>query len=171
LTLADELAACASFVVAFGDDVLLGGTPGTDLVAMGSLAADTSADAIIAAQAIDRADIGSFGVVDLTEASGNRVAAIRQRPDPATVAEPLAVVSRLILRPGILDRLVARPEASGEVDLGAAVGEQARAGDVRVQRLGAAWVTVGEPHRYADALARFECGDFTASPQAVAARA
>ncbi|MEO3855780.1 sugar phosphate nucleotidyltransferase [Acrocarpospora sp. B8E8] len=163
LTLADELTACEEFLVAFGDDVLLGGTPGADLAAMRALAESASAEATIAAQRIDRTDIGSFGVVDLAEPGGNRVTGIRQRPDPASVAEPLAVVSRLVLRPAILDHLVTRPEAAGEVDLGVAVGEQARVGDVRVHRLDAVWVTVGEPHRYADALARFERGDLTAS--------
>lgn len=171
LTLADELAVCERFLVAFGDDVLLGRACGADLATMRALADSTRAEAIIAAQRIDRADIGSFGVVDLTHPGGDRVTGIRQRPDPATVAEPLAVVSRLVLRPAVLDRLVARPEAAGEVDLGVAVGEQARVDDVRVHRLDACWVTVGEPHHYADALARFERGDLTTSPQAVTAGA
>ncbi|GIH71014.1 nucleotidyltransferase family protein [Sphaerimonospora thailandensis] len=152
LTLAEELAAAETFMVAFGDDVLLGGRPGADLAAMRRLA-EQGADSVIAAQLIDRADVGSFGVVDLADPGGDRVSGIRQRPDPATVAEPLAVVSRLVLRPGILPRLVARPEARGEVDLGLAVGEQSHTGDVRVRRLAADWVTVGEPRRYADALA------------------
>lgn len=86
---------------------------------------------------------------------GNRIAGIRQRPDPATVAEPLVVVSRLVLRPPILKRLIARPEADGEVDLGLAVGDLAPVGNVRVHRLAGGWVTVGEPHRYADALRRW----------------
>lgn len=166
LTLADEIAGCERVLVAFGDDVLLHAALGADLSAMRALADITHAETIIAAQRVDRADIGSFGVVDLTHPDGDRVAGIRQRPDPATVAEPLAVVSRLILRPTILDQLIARPEAAGEIDLGAAVGQQARVADVRVHRLDAHWVTVGEPRRYADALARFEYGDRATPPQA-----
>jgi UTP--glucose-1-phosphate uridylyltransferase len=80
---------------------------------------------------------------------------IRQRPDPGTVTEPLAVVSRLILRPSILGLLIPRPEAHGEVDLGIAVGERARQADVRAHRVTAHWVTVGDPRRYYDALTRY----------------
>ncbi|MGL5866773.1 MAG: hypothetical protein ACRCYX_13060 [Dermatophilaceae bacterium] len=77
---------------------------------------------------------------------------IRQRPDPATVHEPLAVVSRLILRPSIFDLLGPTEHARGEVDLGVAVGKLARIADVRVHRITGRWVTVGEPRRYLDAL-------------------
>jgi UTP--glucose-1-phosphate uridylyltransferase len=82
----------------------------------------------------------------------SRVTGIRQRPDPATVSEPLALVSRLILRPSIFDLLVPTAHARGEVDLGVAVGELARIADVRVHRINGHWVTVGEPRRYLDAL-------------------
>ncbi|WP_326635356.1 sugar phosphate nucleotidyltransferase [Streptosporangium sp. NBC_01755] len=153
LTLAQQLTDCDLFMVAFGDDVLLGGVPGADLAAMREQAG-RGADFVIAAQLIDRADIGSFGIVDLAEPGGDRVSGIRQRPAPATVDEPLAVVSRLVLRPFVLHQLIARPQARGEVDLGLAVGEHAHTGDVRVRRLSADWVTVGEPRRYADALTR-----------------
>ncbi|MBV9022414.1 MAG: NTP transferase domain-containing protein [Streptomycetaceae bacterium] len=152
LTLAEQLAGCEVFMVAFGDDVLLGHPAGSDLSAMLTLAT-SGADAVIAAQLIDHEQIASFGVVEVTEPGGDRVSRIRQRPDPATVREPLAVVSRLVLRPAILRHLIPRPEASGEVDLGLAVGDQAAVTDVRVRRLTAHWVTVGDPRRYADALA------------------
>lgn len=148
LTLRDRLAAQESFGVAFGDDVVLGGE---DLVAMRAIA-DTGADAVIAAQRIDRAEIGSFGVVDTHSDDLSRVTGIRQRPDPATVGEPLALVSRLVLRPSIFDLLVPTKRARGEVDLGIAVGELARIADVRVHRIIGRWVTVGEPRRYVDAL-------------------
>jgi UTP--glucose-1-phosphate uridylyltransferase len=155
LTLREQLSACDLFMVAFGDDLLLGGpAPGADLAAMRSIA-ENGPDAVIAAQLIDRADIGSFGVVDVAEAGSDEVLGLRQRPDPATVAEPLAVVSRLILRPVILDQLIPQAEARGEVDLGVAVGKHARLGDVRVHRLAADWVTVGEARRYYDALTRY----------------
>ncbi|MQA87707.1 MAG: NTP transferase domain-containing protein [Streptosporangiales bacterium] len=155
LTLADRLARCERFLVAFGDDVLLGGPhPGADLTTMLTLA-NAGADAVIAAQVIDKADIASFGAVDLHDHSHDRVAGIRQRPHPATVTEPLAVVSRLVLRPPILNLLTPRPEARGEVDLGAAVSEHAHSFDVRVHRLAAQWITVGDPRRYYDALTRY----------------
>jgi UTP--glucose-1-phosphate uridylyltransferase len=118
-------------------------------------AAESGADAVIAGQLISRADTGSFGVIDVTGPGGTRVRGIRQRPDPATVTEPLAVVSRLVLRPAVLDLLTPRAEARGEVDLGTAVGEHAREADVRVHRITADWVTVGDPRRYHDALTRF----------------
>jgi len=148
LTLRDRLQSRESFGVAFGDDVLLGGH---DLAAMRDIAL-TGADAVIAAQRIDPADIGSFGVVDTRPDDPGRVAGIRQRPDPATVSEPLALVSRLILRPSIFDLLVPAEHARGETDLGAAVGQFARTADVRVHRITGHWVTVGEPRRYLDAL-------------------
>ncbi|MBT2212432.1 hypothetical protein [Actinomadura sp. NEAU-AAG7] len=107
---------------------------------------------MIAAQTIELDQIGSFGVVDLAVPGGDRVAGVRQRPDPDTVAEPLAVVSRLVLRPVILPRLTARPHVGSEVDLGLAVADLAATGDVRVHRLTGTWVTVGEPHRYRHAL-------------------
>jgi UTP--glucose-1-phosphate uridylyltransferase len=148
LTLRDRLAAEESFGVAFGDDVLLGGR---DLGAMRDLASD-GADAVIAAQLVDHADIAAFGVVDVHPDDPDRVIGIRQRPDPATVAEPLAVVSRLILRPSIFDLLTPTERARGEVNLGVAVGELARIADVRVHRITGRWVTVGEPRRYLEAL-------------------
>lgn len=148
LTLRYTLASQESFGVAFGDDVLLGGD---DLAAMRDLASK-GADAVIAAQRVSRADIGSFGVVDTHAKDPSRVAGIRQRPDPATVSEPLALVSRLILRPSIFNLLVPTEHARGEVDLGVAVGELARIADVRVHRITGHWVTVGEPHQYLDAL-------------------
>jgi UTP--glucose-1-phosphate uridylyltransferase len=148
LTLRDRLASEESFGVAFGDDVLLGGH---DLATMRDIAS-SGADAVIAAQRVDQADIGSFGVVDTHPDDPSRVTGIRQRPDPATVDEPLALVSRLILRPSIFDLLVPTEHARGEVDLGVAVGELARIADVRVHRITGHWVTVGEPRRYLDAL-------------------
>jgi UTP--glucose-1-phosphate uridylyltransferase len=148
LTLRDRLAAEESFGVAFGDDVLLGGH---DLAAMRDLASD-GADAVIAAQLVDHADIAAFGVVDIHPDDPERVIDIRQRPDPTTVAEPLAVVSRLILRPSIFDLLAPTEHARGEVDLGVAVGALARTANVRVHRITGRWVTVGEPRRYLEAL-------------------
>lgn len=148
LTLRNRLAAEESFGVAFGDDVLLGGH---DLAAMRDVAS-TGADAVIAAQLVDHADIASFGVVDTHLDYPDRVIGIRQRPDPATVAEPLAVVSRLIVRQSIFDLLVPTEHARGEVDLGVAVGQLARIADVRVHRITGRWVTVGDPRRYLEAL-------------------
>ncbi|MGH3864856.1 MAG: sugar phosphate nucleotidyltransferase [Pseudonocardiaceae bacterium] len=148
LTLRDRLSSQESFGVAFGDDVLLSGQ---DLATMRDIAGN-GADAVVAAQLVDHADIASLGVVDTHPDDPSRVAGIRQRPDPATVGEPLAVVSRLILRPSIFDLLVPTKRARGEVDLGVAVGELARIADVRVHRITGRWVTVGEPRRYLDAL-------------------
>ena len=155
LTLRPVLEACATFIVAFGDDVLLSGpAPGVDLAAMRQ-AAERGASAVIAGQLISPADTGSFGVIDTAGPGGTRVRGIRQRPDPVTVTEPLAVVSRLILRPPVLGLLIPRAEARGEVDLGTAVGEHAREADVRVHRVTADWVTVGDPRHYHDALTRY----------------
>jgi UTP--glucose-1-phosphate uridylyltransferase len=148
LTIRDRLATEESFGVAFGDDVILGGH---DLTAMRELA-NSGADAVIAAQLVGQAEIASFGVVDTHPDNPQRVIGIRQRPDPATVVEPLAVVSRLILRPSIFELLVPTDRARGEVDLGIAVGDLARIADVRVHRITGRWVTVGEPRRYLDAL-------------------
>lgn len=148
LTLRDRLQSHESFGVAFGDDVLLGGQ---DLAAMRDMAR-TGPDAVIAAQLIDPADIGSFGVVSTHPRNPSRVTGIRQRPDQATVTEPLALVSRLILRPSIFELLVPAEHAGGETDLGAAIGQLAQTGDVRVHRITGRWVTVGEPRRYFDAL-------------------
>jgi len=148
LTLRPRLESQALFGVAFGDDVLLGGA---DLAAMYDLAR-TGADAVIAAQLIRPEDISSFGVVDVNPCDPSRVVGIRQRPDPSTVAEPLAVVSRLILRPSIFDLLAPSDLARGEVDLGIAVGRLAAVADVRVHRIQGHWVTVGDPCRYLDAL-------------------
>ena len=155
LTLRHVLERCESFMVAFGDDVLLGGpAPGADLAAM-RRSAESGASAVIAGQLISAADTESFGIIDVTAPGGNRVSGIRQRPDPATVTEPLAVVSRLVLRSSVLPLLKPRPEARGEVDLGVAVGDHARHADVRAHRLAADWVTVGDPARYHDALNRY----------------
>ncbi|MGH3620443.1 MAG: sugar phosphate nucleotidyltransferase [Sciscionella sp.] len=151
LTLRDRLASQESFGVAFGDDVLLGGH---DLATMHDIAS-SGADAVIAAQRVDQADIASFGVVDTHPDDPSRVTGIRQRPDSATVGEPLALVSRLILRPSIFDLLVPTKRARGEVDLGVAVGELARIANVRVHRITGRWVTVGEPRRYRDALCTY----------------
>jgi UTP-glucose-1-phosphate uridylyltransferase len=92
--------------------------------------ASNGTDAVIAAQPVDHTDIASFGVVDTHPDDPGRVVGIRQRPDPATVRVPLAVVSRLILRPSIFDLLVPTERADGEIDLGVAVGEPEQSGSV-----------------------------------------
>lgn len=148
LTMREQLQRHELFGVAFGDDILLGGA---DLAAMHELAAG-GAEAVIAAQAIDVRDIGAFGVVDVHPDETTRVSGIRQRPDPATVGEPLAVVSRLILRPSIFELLGPTDLARGEVDLGVAVSRLAAIAEVRVHRITAQWVTVGDPRSYLDAL-------------------
>jgi UTP--glucose-1-phosphate uridylyltransferase len=155
LTLRRRLAGVGYFAVAFGDDVLVSaGDTSRDLAAMYELAR-TGADAIVAAQVVSLADIKSFGVVDLVPGRRDRVAGIRQRPDPSTVVEPLALVSRLVLRPQILDLVTRSDAARGEVDLGTAVGVLAAAADVRVHRLESEWITVGDPRRYFDGLTRY----------------
>ncbi|WP_019811111.1 sugar phosphate nucleotidyltransferase [Saccharomonospora halophila] len=151
LTVRERLASCEAFAVAFGDDVLIGEhSPGGNLAAMRDhLCGDT--EGVIAAQHIDRNDTRSFGIVDTAD-TPDRVCRIRQRPAPETVNEPLAVVSRLILRPSILDRLRPTELARGEVDLGIAMGQLAAEARVSVHRITGHWVTVGDPRHYFDAL-------------------
>jgi UTP--glucose-1-phosphate uridylyltransferase len=151
LTLRARLESLESFGVAFGDDVLLGGR---DLAAMRAISA-TGVDAVLAAQQVSHTDIASFGVVDTCPGDPCRVAGIRQRPDPASVIEPLALVSRLILRPSVLSLLAPAAQAGGETDLGTAVGLLARTADVRVHRITGTWVTVGDPRHYLDALCTY----------------
>jgi len=148
LTLRGRLESCDLFAVAFGDDLLLGSD---DLSRMVDIAR-SGAEAVIAAQAVSRADISAFGVVDTAPGAPDRVAGIRQRPAPATVTEPLALVSRLVLRPSIFGVLTPAAEARGELDLGVAVGQLAQIADVRVHRITGTWVTVGDPRRYLNAL-------------------
>jgi UTP--glucose-1-phosphate uridylyltransferase len=154
LTLRDELADHELFLVAFGDDVLLGEPrPGANLIAMRRLARTSAA--ALAVTPIPHDQTGSFGIVDVHPNNPGRMLRLRQRPDPATVADPLAVVSRLVLRPTILDTLTATPEACGEVDLGIAVGRLATTDPVAVHRVHGQWVTVGDPQRYFDALTAY----------------
>lgn len=155
LTLRDRLAECETFAVAFGDDLLLGEQPiGGNLAAMHQKA-QQGAEAVIAAQRIDPSQTRCFGIIDTHPDQPNRLTAIRQRPDPKTVDEPLAVVSRLILRPSILDRLVPTELARGEIDLGIATGQLAAHAYVEMHRITGHWVTVGDPRHYLDALQTF----------------
>lgn len=152
LTLRDRLSDCETFAVAFGDDVLLGEQLiGGNLAAMYQQA-QQGAQAMIAAQRIDPSQTRSFGIIDTLPDQPNRVAAIRQRPDPKTVEEALAVVSRLVLRPSILDRLLPTELARGEIDIGIATGRLAAHAHVGVHRITGHWVTVGDPCHYLDAL-------------------
>lgn len=152
LTLRDRLASCEAFAVAFGDDILLGEhSSGTNLTTMRNHLRG-GVEGVIAAQHIDRNDTRSFGIIDTAADTPDRVRRIRQRPTPETVDEPLAVVSRLILRPSILARLRPTELARGEVDLGIATGQLATEACVLVHRIAGHWVTVGDPHRYFDAL-------------------
>lgn len=152
LTLRGRLTACDTFMVAFGDDVLLGEQQrGRNLTAMHQQMCPTT-EAVIAGQSIHPNETGSFGIIDTAPGQPQRVAAIRQRPDPTTVHEPLALVSRLILRPSILDRLVPTELARGEVDLGIATGQLAAEAHVAVHRITGHWVTVGDPRHYLEAL-------------------
>ncbi|GAA5105264.1 hypothetical protein [Haloechinothrix salitolerans] len=112
-------------------------------------------DAVVAGQCVGRDETRSFGIIDTNPAAPHRATGILQRPDPATVSEPLAVVSRLILRPSILDTLKPTDKAGGEVDLGVAVGELASNGFVNAHRIIGRWVMVGDPARYFDALRTF----------------
>jgi len=164
LTLIDRLRSCDLFAVAFGDDLLLpGACAHRELAAMRGLA-QCGADAVIAAQCVEHDQISSFGIIDTDPNDPTRVIRIRQRPDPATVAEPLAVVSRLVLRPSILPLLVPTEHACGEVDLGIAVGELARCGTVRVHRIDCYWVTVGDPASYYQALRTYWSHDPEETP-------
>jgi UTP--glucose-1-phosphate uridylyltransferase len=154
LTMHDELADHDLFLVAFGDDVLLAEPrPGANLAAMLRLARTSSA--ALAVTPIPHDQAGSFGIVDVHPHDPTRMRGLRQRPDPTTVTDPLAVVSRLVLRPEILDTLAATPEAGGEVDLGAAVGRLATTEPVTVHRVHGQWVTVGDPQRYFAALTAY----------------
>lgn len=152
LTIRDRLATTEAFAVAFGDDVLLAEqTPGANLAAMRERL-DAGTEGVIAAQRIEDGDTRSFGIIDTAGDDSARVRRIRQRPAPESVDEPLAVVSRLILRPAILDRLQPTDLARGEVDLGIAAGQLATEARVAVHRITGCWVTVGDPRHYADAL-------------------
>jgi UTP--glucose-1-phosphate uridylyltransferase len=154
LTLRDELADHDLFLVAFGDDVLLAEPhPGANLAAMRHLTC--TASAALAVMPIPREQAGAFGIVDVQPDDPTRMRSLRQRPDPATVTDPLAVVSRLVLCPDILDTLAPTPDAGGEVDLGVAVGHLAATSPVAVHRVLGKWVTVGDPRRYFDALATY----------------
>ncbi|MDQ1246411.1 MAG: UTP--glucose-phosphate uridylyltransferase [Actinomycetota bacterium] len=151
LTVADRLREHDTFLVAFGDDLLLTDTPGRDLATMRCHAQDTGAS-VIAAQLVPHHDIGGFGVLDTTGPGTDRVIGIRQRPHPDTVAEPLALVSRLALHPDILTLLRPRKDARDEIDLGLAADELSRVTPVEAHRLRAKWVTVGAPEQFHHAL-------------------
>lgn len=62
------------------------------------------------------------------------------------------MVSRLVLRPSILDRLVSTDLARGEVGLGVTLGHLAIKAHVAVHRISGEWVTVGDPDNYLNAL-------------------
>ncbi len=148
LTLEPRLREEPMFAVAFGDEVMLGGI---DLAAMYATAR-AGAEAVVAGRSVDSTEDDSHGVIDLYPDSTDRVAGIRQRTIPASVTEPLAVPSRLFLRPSVLDLLAPSEHARGEIDLGVAVSELARVADVRAHRVGGNWITVGDPCRYLHAL-------------------
>lgn len=152
LTVGDRLRHRDLFAVAFGDDLLLPCTRAHQELANMHRLAQSGADAVIAAARIEHHQVRSFGIIDTDPDDPTKVIRIRQQPDRDTVAEPLAVVSRLVLRPSILPLLVPTEHACGEVDLGIAVGELARTGMVRVHRIDCQWVTVGDPASYYQAL-------------------
>ena len=152
LSLHKRLAPCDAFAVAFGDDVLLGEQPrGCNLATMHQKMRP-DIEGVIAAQHVEPSQTRSFGIIDVDPARDERVVGIRQRPDPSTVEVPRAVVSRLILRPSIFDRLVPAEAAHGEVDLGIATGDLATTSRVDVHEIAGRWVTVGDPHHYREAL-------------------
>lgn len=152
LTLRRRLEVCNAFAVAFGDDVLLNEQPcGHNFSSMHQQLL-SGTDAIIAGKQIEPASTRSFGIIDTSSLDSAHVVGIRQRPDPTTVTEPLAVVSRLMLRPSILDWIVPTSLARGEVDLGVAIGRMAGQAHVGVHRISGDWVTVGDPQNYLDAL-------------------
>lgn len=152
LTLHERLARCDAFAVAFGDDVVLGEQPrGYNLATMRQKMRP-GIEGVIASQHVEPCQTRSFGIIDTDPAQDERVVGIRQRPDPSTVEVPLAVVSRLILRPSILDRLVPAEAARGEVDLGIAAGQLATTSHVDVHEITGRWVTVGDPPHYREAL-------------------
>lgn len=156
LTLRHRLETSETFVIAFGDDILLNEQSCGNNLACMHQQLRPGVEAIIAGMYIEPTKIRSFGIIDTRPSNTDRVAGLRQRPDPATVTEPLAVVSRLVLRPSILDWLVPTKLARGEIDLGVAVGRLAAEAHVGVHRISGDWVTVGDPCNYLDAL--ITCG-------------
>lgn len=155
LTLRERLVDCETFAVAFGDDLLLAEpTRGSNFAAMRERT--PAAEVVVAGQLVDVSQVRSFGIIDTDPDMPESVVGIRQRPHPHTVEEPLAVVSRLVLRPSILDALLPSDAARGEVDLGIAVGRMAGEAPVRVHRVAGQWVTVGDPEHYLEALQRYQ---------------
>lgn len=155
LTVRERLTDAEMFAVAFGDDILLGEPqPGSNLADMRHRM-QPGTEAIVAAARIDPSDTRSFGLIDTAPHDSQRIRRIRQRPSPDTVTEPLAVVSRLVLRPSILDCLRPTDLARGEVDLGIAAGQLAAEAHVGVHRIAGHWVTVGDPRHYLTALTTY----------------
>lgn len=152
LSCASLLRTSSAFGVAFGDDVLLDADDDTgDLAAMFA-ALEERDEAVIAGKVVPREEIPHFGILTPVEGNPQLLQSLRQRPDPREVGEPLAVVSRIILRPSIFD-LLSDDENSdkGELDLGLAVGRLAHTHRVRVHRITGQWVTVGDPEHYLEA--------------------
>jgi UTP--glucose-1-phosphate uridylyltransferase len=109
-------------VVALGDSIIATGpASGPGLIRRLIDAYDEfGADAAIAVEEVDEADVSSYGIVCGTEIGGDiiEVSDVIEKPDPGEVTSRLAVAARYVLGPSVFAALREAPvDAGGEVQL------------------------------------------------------
>jgi len=118
------------FAVILPDDVIAGDTPCLQqmIEAYGELGEDAC---MVAAMDVTRAQISSYGALEITEDRGAlvRASGLVEKPKPEAAPSQTAVIGRYILSPAVLESLGRKRQgAGGEIQLTDAIDAEARAG-------------------------------------------
>ena len=143
------------FVYMFGDDIVRADVPcARQLI---QVYEQHAADAVIAVQEVDPAEISHYGVPRLRP---NRVPfeleAIVEKPDRASAPSNLAQIGRFVLTDKVI-KILEDLEAgrNGELWLTDAIGKLAARGRVLVHPIDGKWHTTGDPLRFLMTVVEF----------------
>ncbi len=125
---ARRLIADEPFAVMLPDDVISGDVPCLQQMVE---AHEEVGGSMVATMDVPRETTGSYGILDVADASTDLVAArgMVEKPDPLSAPSTLAVIGRYILTPSVLKNLDAKkPGSGGEIQLTDAIAEEIREG-------------------------------------------
>lgn len=134
-----------AFLVLYSDDVVFGVSDAKSLIEAYDEHSD--AQAIVAAQEVDRSDVDKYGIFQLKD--GSKLDYIVEKPQIDIAPSTLASYGRYLLTPDVFTHL--DPENTGlddELWTVDAITKMAQDGDVIVVPTPGKWMTTGDPRNY-----------------------
>jgi len=136
-----------SFVLAWGDDIVLSKVPAVKQV---KLAYERNkCSAVLAVQEVSNEEIQRIGMVSLKKGSKNQVEGVLEKPEKHQITSNLAEYGRFVLSPVIFKFLSVDKKGKGnELWLIDAINEMCKKHKVIAQPIDGKWYTTGDPLRY-----------------------